>query len=626
MSYSSDTQFQVNNILEWKNVDVEVKNLDKNSDEKRIKLISDACGKMESGILAIMGPIGSGKTTLLRALAGHVPKNCSTTGEVLLNGHLRNINDWMRNIGFADQDTIFFENLTVSEVLELAAKFRRKEENKNLTIRIETLLMDLSITHISDRKMKFVSEVEKRRVLIAAEIICDPKILFLDEPTTELDSNSSGKMINYLKTLSEQGRMIILTVRQPSQILLGKFDKLLLLSQGRTVFFGCTQKCEQYLVENGFNRIGYESFSDFALRILDTERGSHGTENIAILDKMAKDIEYLYGSNHENKQITTTDHIYVQNAINLDHMGLLFLRKIKTRMLFKGKNLQMLIMTLLGVIVCNLWSLYFCPRLKSFSAWEKAMIEVVEDQMGVAMQYFRIYNQKYLSITIIFIFSHISLTMLSTCAFYEEMNIIRVEIAKGAYSHFSYLLATLLFEICCSSIFLPFVWASVYFLADVIDVFTLLSLSLIYYIACIMFSLMFSTLLNYFTTLKNGQIASLFNVLIQFAVLCASWFIYSLYSTSRSKLPFYLMNFICPTYTTHFMLRLLLMNAVIADYQNRKIAVPMLLPIRYLCVLVINPRVAFVFFLISITITSFITSLSLKKTICPRIRLRLNLQ
>lgn len=86
MSNIENSSFRSNDIFEWKNIDIEIKNLNKNYDTEKIKLISDTCGRMEHGILAIMGSGGSGKTTLLRTLAGHIPENCSTTGQVLFNG------------------------------------------------------------------------------------------------------------------------------------------------------------------------------------------------------------------------------------------------------------------------------------------------------------------------------------------------------------------------------------------------------------------------------------------------------------------------------------------------------------------------------------------------------------
>ena len=81
-----------------------------------------------------------------------------------------------------------------------------------------------------------VSGGERKRTSIGVELLTNPSIIFLDEPTTGLDSATSFHVINILKNLAKAGRTIISTIHQPSSEIFGTFDKLLLMVQGNIIY------------------------------------------------------------------------------------------------------------------------------------------------------------------------------------------------------------------------------------------------------------------------------------------------------------------------------------------------------------------------------------------------------
>lgn len=111
----------------WSNIDVDVPNKNKRYGTKRIKLVSDACGNMQSGLLAVMGPSGSGKTTLMNTFVSRMPSGSQTSGKIMYNGKERtNLAKWQSEIGYVDQDDTIFSELTAYQTVEYAAKFRLK--------------------------------------------------------------------------------------------------------------------------------------------------------------------------------------------------------------------------------------------------------------------------------------------------------------------------------------------------------------------------------------------------------------------------------------------------------------------------------------------------------------------
>eukprot|EP00817_Percolomonadidae_sp_ATCC50343_P006831 CAMPEP_0117428628 /NCGR_PEP_ID=MMETSP0758-20121206/8292_1 /TAXON_ID=63605 /ORGANISM="Percolomonas cosmopolitus, Strain AE-1 (ATCC 50343)" /LENGTH=578 /DNA_ID=CAMNT_0005215087 /DNA_START=553 /DNA_END=2286 /DNA_ORIENTATION=- len=246
------------NKFEFENITYSLK-LWENGFFKRKCIIEGISGVVGRGkLLALMGSSGAGKTTLLDILSGR-RKVGQTTGELKINGEYVT-SDYKRNIGYVTQDINLMGNMTVYEAIMFSANLRlpiliSKKEKKR---RVMEAMEALGIHHLKNRRIgtalkRGISGGEKRRVNIAVELVISPQVLFLDEPTTGLDSFNALKVVQCLKKLAEKGRIVIMSIHQPRTQVFTLCDELLLLSEGKVVYSGPTPD-----VLDHFASIGYE--------------------------------------------------------------------------------------------------------------------------------------------------------------------------------------------------------------------------------------------------------------------------------------------------------------------------------------------------------------------------------
>ncbi|VUZ51917.1 unnamed protein product [Hymenolepis diminuta] len=240
-------------------------------------VLNGVSGIMRPGVNAIMGPTGCGKSSLLDVLAGRKDPRY-LTGEVLIDGHPQP-KHFKCISGYVVQDDILMGTLTVRESLYLAAMLKRKKDYTRAETKekVNEILEELGLSKIADNKVgteliRGISGGERKRTSIGMEIIADPSVLFLDEPTTGLDAFTAGSVIQTLKTLSRRGRTIILSIHQPKYSIYKLFDSLTLMSNGRIIYHGTARKEPV----NYFSKLGYviedhNNPPDFFLDILHGE-------------------------------------------------------------------------------------------------------------------------------------------------------------------------------------------------------------------------------------------------------------------------------------------------------------------------------------------------------------------
>src|SRR5688572_11690333 len=195
--------------------------------------IAETGGKL----IGFMGASGSGKSTLLNVLNG-IEKPSS--GRVLVNGidiHERP-DDVQGVIGYVPQDDLLIEELTVFENLYYAAKlcFGHYTENEIIE-RVLRILASLGLTEIRNLKVgtpleKTISGGQRKRLNIALELLREPTILFVDEPTSGLSSRDSENIMDLLKELSLRGKMVFVVIHQPSSDIFKMFDTLIIMDVG----------------------------------------------------------------------------------------------------------------------------------------------------------------------------------------------------------------------------------------------------------------------------------------------------------------------------------------------------------------------------------------------------------
>jgi len=208
-------------------------------------------------LVALMGPSGAGKTSLLDVLADKT-NDGRITGEILINGKKRN-RYFRRIAGYVEQFNSHMDCLTVREALTFAADLRMnssKNDADDRTNAVEDILHKLEIAHLGNERIgndiSGISMEAKKKLTIAVELVGRPGLLFLDEPTTGLDSSAAINVMRIVRALAHQGQAVICTVHQPPREAYSYFDRILLLQAGgTTAYFGDCDKLNSYLDRAG---------------------------------------------------------------------------------------------------------------------------------------------------------------------------------------------------------------------------------------------------------------------------------------------------------------------------------------------------------------------------------------
>ena len=152
----------------------------------------------------LLGPNGAGKTTTIEILEGLLEP---TSGEVSILGHswrenAREMREWL---GISLQETRLSEKLSVRETVELFASFYREPRSS------DEVLEQLQLTEKADAWVGKLSGGQRQRLAVATALVCNPKILFLDEPTTGLDPQSRRQLWDIIREFQRAGGTVLLT-------------------------------------------------------------------------------------------------------------------------------------------------------------------------------------------------------------------------------------------------------------------------------------------------------------------------------------------------------------------------------------------------------------------------------
>ncbi|KFO92416.1 ATP-binding cassette sub-family G member 2, partial [Buceros rhinoceros silvestris] len=237
------------------------------------EVLRDVNGIMRPGLNAILGPTGSGKSSLLDVLAARKDPH-GLSGDILINGAPQPAN-FKCTSGYVVQDDVVMGTLTVRENLKFSAALRLpksvKEWEKNE--RVDRIIKELGLSKVADTKVgtqftRGVSGGERKRTNIGMELIMDPAILFLDEPTTGLDASTANAVLLLLKRMAKQGRTIIFSIHQPRYSIFRLFDNLTLMAEGRVLYHGPAQQAMGYFQSIGYECEPYNNPADFFLDII----------------------------------------------------------------------------------------------------------------------------------------------------------------------------------------------------------------------------------------------------------------------------------------------------------------------------------------------------------------------
>lgn len=214
---------------------IEVENLHKTYG-KDVKAVNGISFNIKKGeIFGFLGPNGAGKSTTIKILTTLLEKS---SGKVTIDG-LDVDSDQAkvrRIIGYSSQEVGVDDDLTARENLLLQCSFHHITKDK-ARAKVEELLKTVRLAEAADRRLKTFSGGMRKRLDLASALVSDPKVLFLDEPTTGLDPQSRQDIWDYISKLNRQGVTIFLTTQYMEEAD-RLASRLCIVDQGRIVAEG----------------------------------------------------------------------------------------------------------------------------------------------------------------------------------------------------------------------------------------------------------------------------------------------------------------------------------------------------------------------------------------------------
>ena len=191
--------------------------------------------------------------------------------------------------------------MTVRECLEFAAKLKLPGTQESKMARVNMLINDLKLTKCANVRIggplvKGVSGGERKRTSIGVELITDPSLIFLDEPTTGLDSFTATSVMEILGDLArKEGRTVISTIHQPNSDIYEMFDRLMLLARGKIIYFNEARLAVDYFARINFQCPELSNPADYFMSMMSIESIELNTQTetgAAYLDKDRIEEEY----------------------------------------------------------------------------------------------------------------------------------------------------------------------------------------------------------------------------------------------------------------------------------------------------------------------------------------------
>lgn len=193
-----------------------------------IKAIDGLSFTVKAGsIFGMLGPNGAGKTTTIEMIVGLTKRSA---GEINILGYSLD-QDWeaiKKIIGVQLQSPNLFPRLTVSEILKLFSRFYPQP------LQVKTVLHRIGLENKAKEWVKNLSGGQQRRLAIGLAMIGDPKILFLDEPTTGLDPQSRRQLWEVIESLRDEGKTVFLTTHYMEEAE-RLCDDLVIINQGKLI-------------------------------------------------------------------------------------------------------------------------------------------------------------------------------------------------------------------------------------------------------------------------------------------------------------------------------------------------------------------------------------------------------
>lgn len=256
-----------------------------NASKGKLDIVNHISLSIKQGeFVAIIGGSGAGKSSFMNCISGY---SKPTSGQVLINGDdLYDNYEMMKQIiGYVPQADIVYDTLTVQGMLGYAAMLRMPRDT-TAKERRNKIAEVISMVELNGREkflIKNLSGGQRKRVSIAVELLSDPKLFFLDEPSSGLDPGTEEKLMETLKKMSRMGKTVILITHNTMNIHL--CDKIVFLGKGgRLCYFGTPQDAYAFFgveqMAQVYNMVTDDS-EEWQKRFLE-QSGGHTEKNAAV--------------------------------------------------------------------------------------------------------------------------------------------------------------------------------------------------------------------------------------------------------------------------------------------------------------------------------------------------------
>ena len=208
----------------------------------------------EREVFGILGPNGAGKTTTLEMIEGMRPIDA---GEAVIDGIDVKVDprEVKRRIGIQLQSSAFFDELTLVELLHLFGRLYERDVDPM------ALLGLVELTEKAKSQVRTLSGGQKQRFSIASALVNDPRVLFLDEPTTGLDPQARRHMWGLVRTIRESGHTVVLTTHYMEEAE-ELCDRVAIMDRGRIIALDTPQRLVDALVGSGFRKARVERLAN----------------------------------------------------------------------------------------------------------------------------------------------------------------------------------------------------------------------------------------------------------------------------------------------------------------------------------------------------------------------------
>ncbi len=208
----------------------------------------------EGEVFGILGPNGAGKTTTLEMIEGMRPID---EGSATIDGIDvgRDPREVKRRIGIQLQASAFFDELTLVELIDLFGRLYGRAVDPM------KLLADVELTEKARSQVRTLSGGQKQRFSIASALVNDPRVLFLDEPTTGLDPQARRHLWALVRTLRDRGHTVVLTTHYMEEAE-ELCDRVAIMDGGKIVALDPPQRLVDQLLGRGFTKTRVERLAN----------------------------------------------------------------------------------------------------------------------------------------------------------------------------------------------------------------------------------------------------------------------------------------------------------------------------------------------------------------------------